>query len=103
MAQNREQNQKLPNISYEKMNTYDSYLKSTISQIQNVQNKTNLNIIYRPVVQEDDIDSQSGADNSHTELSVLEKDCCKQNFQFYDKAKAGHVQRFELPMLLQSK
>ena len=34
----------------------------------------------KPVVQEDDVDSQSGADNSHTELSMLEKDCCKQNF-----------------------
>lgn len=41
--------------------------------------------------------------NSHTELSVLEKDCCKQNFQFYDKAKQGYVERFELPMVLTSK
>ena len=29
----------------------------------------------------------SDAGNSHTELSILEKDCCKQNFTFYDKAK----------------
>lgn len=45
--------------------------------------------------------SEQGA--SHTELSVLEKDCCKQNFQFYDKAKQGYVERFELPMVLTSK
>jgi Ca2+-binding EF-hand superfamily protein len=45
----------------------------------------------------------SEAGNSHTELSVLEKDCCKQNFQFYDKAKQGFVERFELPMVLTSK
>ena len=25
---------------------------------------------------------------------------CKQNFTFYDKAKQGYVERFELPMLL---
>lgn len=59
--------------------------------------------MYRPVVQEEDEESNLGVDNSHTELSVLEKDCCKQNFQFYDKAKAGYVQRFELPMVLTSK
>ena len=45
----------------------------------------------------------SEADNTHTELSILEKDCCKQNFQFYDKAKQGFVERFELPMVLTSK
>ena len=38
-----------------------------------------------------------------TELSILERDLCKQNFQFYDKAKQGYVERFELPMLLTSK
>jgi hypothetical protein len=59
--------------------------------------------MHRPVVQEEDEESNLGVDNSHTELSVLEKDCCKQNFQFYDKAKAGYVQRFELPMVLTSK
>lgn len=40
---------------------------------------------------------------SHTELSILERDCCKQNFSFYDKQKAGQVERFELPMLLMGK
>mgnify|MGYP006893381953 CR=1 FL=1 len=49
----------------------------------------------------DDVASEAG--NSHTELSILEKDCCKQNFQFYDKAKQGFVERFELPMVLTSK
>ena len=31
----------------------------------------------------------------------MERDCCKQNFAFYDKGKVGFVERFELPMLLQ--
>lgn len=48
-------------------------------------------------------DEQASEDNSHTELSILEKDCCKQNFTFYDKAKQGFVERFELPMVLTSK
>jgi len=60
-------------------------------------------LFIRAAIEDDDQDSQSEVDNSHTELSVLEKDCCKQNFQFYDKAKAGFVQRFELPMVLTSK
>jgi hypothetical protein len=37
-------------------------------------------LIYRPVVQEEVEDSQSEVDNSHTELSTLEKSCCKENF-----------------------
>ena len=41
--------------------------------------------------------------NTHTELSILERDCCKQNFSFYDKQKTGQVERFELPMLLMGK
>ena len=51
-------------------------------------------------------DSNTGEemnDNTLTELSLLERDSCKQNFQFYDKAKVGWVERFELPMLLTSK
>ena len=40
---------------------------------------------------------------SLTELSVIEKDLCKQNFAFYDKAKQGYVELFELPMVLTSK
>ena len=60
-------------------------------------------LIYRPTVQEEVEDSQSEVDNSHTELSTLEKSCCKENFMFYDKAKAGYVQRFELAMVLTSK
>jgi hypothetical protein len=31
-----------------------------------------------------------------TELSRLEKLCCKENFQYYDKQKLGYVERFEL-------
>ena len=34
------------------------------------------------------------------ELGQVEKDCCKQNFAFYDVEKRGFVERFELPMLL---
>ena len=40
---------------------------------------------------------------SHTELSAIERDCCKQNFIFYDKEKKGSVERFELPNVLSSK
>lgn len=40
--------------------------------------------------------------NNQTELNVEEKECCKINFQFYDKTKQGFVERFELPMLLTS-
>ena len=31
-----------------------------------------------------------------TELTKLEKLCCKENFQYYDKQKLGYVERFEL-------
>lgn len=48
-------------------------------------------------------EAKSEVGGSTTELSVTEKDCCKQNFQFYDKAKQGFVERFELPMVLTSK
>ena len=41
--------------------------------------------------------------NSHIELSNIEKESCKANFAFYDKAKAGFVERFELPMVLSGK
>lgn len=41
-------------------------------------------------------------ENSLTELDGAEKECCKINFQFYDKQKLGYVERFELPMLLTS-
>ena len=61
---------------------------------------------YRPQTTSEETapdENASEAGNSHTELSVLEKDCCKQNFQFYDKAKQGFVERFELPMVLTSK
>lgn len=47
----------------------------------------------------------SGADHdqNRTELSKLEVELCKQNFAFYDQRKVGSVERFELPMLLNSK
>ena len=40
---------------------------------------------------------------SHIELSNIEKESCKANFAFYDKAKVGYVERFELPMVLSGK
>ena len=40
---------------------------------------------------------------THIELSNIEKESCKANFAFYDKAKAGFVERFELPMVLSGK
>ena len=42
-------------------------------------------------------------ENSHIELSNIEKESAKANFLFYDKAKAGFVERFELPMVLSGK
>ena len=35
-----------------------------------------------------------------TDLDALEKQCCKENFEFYDKEKQGWVERFELQQLL---
>jgi hypothetical protein len=66
----------------------------------------NLIIYFRPTTNSEETapdENVSEAGNTHTELSVLEKDCCKQNFQFYDKAKQGFVERFELPLVLESK
>jgi hypothetical protein len=41
-------------------------------------------------------------DQNRTELTKLEIELCKQNFGFYDSKKVGSVERFELPMLLNS-
>ena len=55
-------------------------------------------------MKEEDPQMDAASDhNSHTELSALDKDCCKENFLFYDRAKLGYVERFELPMVLNSK
>ena len=51
----------------------------------------------KPIEEEEKPES---AQPSDTELSTLERDCCRQNFMFYDKQKVGWVERFELPMLL---
>ena len=45
----------------------------------------------------------SDMDNNRTELTKLEMELCKQNFQFYDKQRMGFVERFELPMVLNGK
>ena len=59
---------------------------------------------YRAEESEQDKESDSGANAvSLTELSIVEKDCCKENFKFYDKEKKGYVELFELPMVLTSK
>lgn len=42
-------------------------------------------------------------DNNQFELSVVERNVCKENFAFYDKARQGFVERFELPMILTGK
>ena len=66
----------------------------------------NLIVSYRPTAASEETcpdENVSEAGTTHTELSILEKDCCKQNFQFYDKAKQGFVERFELPLVLESK
>ena len=42
-------------------------------------------------------------ENSCIELSNIEKESAKTNFLFYDKAKLGYVERFELPMVLSGK
>ncbi len=49
---------------------------------------------------EEEVKAESEQGSSLTELSAVERDCCKQNFIFYDKQKLGYVERFELPMLL---
>ena len=35
------------------------------------------------------------------ELGAVERDCCKQNFLYYDQQNRGFVERFELPMVLE--
>jgi Ca2+-binding EF-hand superfamily protein len=42
-------------------------------------------------------------DANSFELSQVEKNVCKENFQFYDKERKGFVERFELPMILTGK
>ena len=36
-------------------------------------------------------------------MTKVEIELCKSNFQFYDKAKMGYVERFELEMILNGK
>lgn len=55
------------------------------------------------VIQEENNDDDSVQDNNRTELTKLEVELCRQNFQFYDKQRQGYVERFELPMLLNGK
>jgi Ca2+-binding EF-hand superfamily protein len=55
------------------------------------------------VIQEENNDEDSVQDNNRTELTKLEVELCRQNFQFYDKQRQGYVERFELPMLLNGK
>ena len=49
------------------------------------------------IKEESDVDDE---DNMRTELTRVEVELCKQNFQYYDKDRKGYVERFELPMLL---
>jgi len=52
------------------------------------------------VIKEEEPEANMIDSSSHIELSNLEKESAKANFQFYDKEKRGYVERFELPMLL---
>jgi len=53
-----------------------------------------------PKEQVEEVDIEP-AEVNQFELGAVERDCCKQNFSFYDSEKKGFVERFELPMLLQ--
>lgn len=60
-------------------------------------------LFYYRAQQAEEVEVVESETPSHTELSAIEKDCCKQNFIFYDKAKLGYFERFELPNVLSSK
>lgn len=47
--------------------------------------------------------STENDNNNRTELTKLEVELCKQNFQSYDKQRQGYVETFELPMVLTGK
>ena len=42
-------------------------------------------------------------DDGQPELSSVDRECCIQNFKFYDRLKQGYVELYELPMVLSSK
>ena len=48
----------------------------------------------------EDVDLEP-AEVNQFELGAVERDCCKQNFLYYDSQNRGYVERFELPMLLE--
>ena len=47
-------------------------------------------------------DEDESEKDIRAELTKLEIELCKQNFQFYDKIRQGYVERFELPLILKS-
>ena len=49
---------------------------------------------------EDSYEEDEPVQDNINDLPQIEKDCAKQNFQFYDKNNVGFVQRFELEMIL---
>ena len=55
---------------------------------------------FRKVSRMTDEETPEQADVHKTELPRHEVDCVKMNFGFYDKKGTGHVELFELPMLL---
>ena len=59
--------------------------------------------LYRDKKKEDGEPENKIDDNSHIELSGIERESCKANFQFYDRGRVGYVERFELPMVLAGK
>lgn len=59
--------------------------------------------LYQQQHQEQNDQESENHESNAAELSILERELCKQNFLFYDKQKQGYVERFELPMVLTSK
>ena len=45
----------------------------------------------------------AASEHGLTELSSVDRECVIQNFRYYEKQKGAPVERFELPMVLNSK
>lgn len=60
---------------------------------------TNRTILFssRKAQEQEEQQNAADLDTNQFELSVLERNVCKENFAFYDKARQGWVERFELP------
>ena len=76
-----------------------------VSQVESVKIYRMTNVTFRAGRESLESNTVEETENvgSHTDLNTLEKECCKQNFKFYDRSNTGSVERFELPMVLQGK